>query len=110
MIFDLVNESKAKNIIMMSKTIRYATDQLREFMFEKVYIGSRAKGEEDKAKYIITSLFDYFKRNYHELPEEFVHNLDDDGIDRIVCDYIAGMTDIYAINMFSKLFIPSPWR
>lgn len=110
MITDIVNESYLKPCISMSTVIKDATDRLREFMFQKVYIGSKAKSEEDKAKYIIAGLFNYFKNNSFEMPEEFQKNLNNDGIDRVVCDYIAGMTDIYAINMFNKLFIPSPWR
>lgn len=110
MITDLVNESLGNDSISMSAKVHQATDTLREFMFSKVYIGSKAKSEEEKAKNIIGMLFDNFKNNYSDLPEEFKDDLDNDGIERVVCDYIAGMTDIYAINMFCKIFIPSPWR
>lgn len=110
MITDIIIESRDKNCISMSNEIQSATDDLREFMFENVYIGSKAKSEEEKAKYVLVGLFKYFKENPGELPEEFKYNLKEDGIDRVVCDYIAGMTDIYAIHTYSRLFIPSPWK
>lgn len=110
MVSDLINESTVKNCISMSMGVSDATNDLREFMFENVYIGSKAKSEEQKARFVVCELFDYFKKNYQELPKEFKDNLDNDSIERIVCDYIAGMTDVYAINLFNKLFIPSPWR
>jgi dGTPase len=110
MITDVVNESLEKNYIIMSSNVKCATDELRKFMFEKVYIGSKAKDEEGKAKYVITTLFKYFNDNYNGLPVEFKQKLEEDGIERVVCDYIAGMTDIYAVNMFNKLFVPTPWR
>lgn len=110
MITDFVKESIGKEQVSMSEEVKLATDNLREFMFKRVYIGSKAKSEEAKAKYVIIGLYEYFSSNYDELPDEFRGNLESDGIDRVVCDYIAGMTDVYAINTFSKLFIPSPWR
>lgn len=110
MITDIVSVSLNKNDILMSSQVLNATDELRSFMFQKVYIGSKAKSEEEKAKYVIESLFMHFKKNSDEMPEEFRSRLDIDDLDRVVCDYIAGMTDIYAINTFYKIFIPAPWR
>jgi dGTPase len=110
MITDIIISSINKDTISMSKDIGDATDKLREFMFKNVYIGSKAKYEENKAKYVLNALYNYFKVNYIELPEEFKERLKFDDLDRIVCDYIAGMTDIYAVNTFNRLFVPSPWR
>jgi dGTPase len=110
MITDIVNSSQGKPFIRMSDGIKAATEELREFMFKKVYIGSKAKSEEDKAKYVISALFGHFMDNCSELPEEFRERLEEDGKDRVVCDYIAGMTDRYAVNMFYRLFVPNPWR
>jgi dGTPase len=110
MIVDIITSSADKNHISMSNDIAAATEALREFMFKRVYIGSRAKADEDKAKYVVTALFKYFRENCNELPIEFKERMIEDGTERVVCDYIAGMTDIYAVNIFSKLFIPSPWR
>lgn len=110
MITDIIYSCMNKNTICMSPEIKGTTDKLREFMFEKVYIGSKAKSDDDKAKYVVNALFEYFKSNYCELPQEFKDKLESDDIERVVCDYIAGMTDVYAVNMFNRLFIPSSWR
>lgn len=110
MITDIVYTSMGKNSISMSGEVMEATENLRDFMFKKVYIGSKAKVEESKAKYVVEALYRYFLKNNDELPDEFINRLDRDGVDRVVCDYIAGMTDVYAVNMFNKLFIPAPWR
>ena len=110
MITDIISSSIDKDNISMSENVKDATDKLREFMFKNVYIGSKAKNEEKKAKYLINELYKYFKINYDELPQEFRDRLKSDGLDNIVCDYIAGMTDIYAVNTFNRLFVPSPWR
>ena len=110
MITDVVNSSMGKDCIKMSTNVKDATDSLREFMFNNIYVGSKAKGEEEKAKYVVEALFKFFIMNTEYLPQEFRHRLLSDGEERVVCDYIAGMTDIYAVNTFSKLFIPEPWR
>ncbi|HRU41039.1 MAG TPA: deoxyguanosinetriphosphate triphosphohydrolase, partial [Candidatus Diapherotrites archaeon] len=113
MITDIITESMNKNEIMMSSTVGQATDELREFMFENVYIGSDAKVEEKKTRNIINSLYEYYVQNPEEMPiENFRENRDEDNIDieRLACDYIAGMSDRFAINKFTELFIPSPWR
>ncbi|KPU44090.1 deoxyguanosinetriphosphate triphosphohydrolase [Oxobacter pfennigii] len=110
MITDIINFSIGKDFILMSPEIQSATDKIRQFMFDKVYIGSRAKSDENKARYVVTMLFEHFNKNTGELPEEFKQRLQLDDKECVVCDYIAGMTDIYAVNLFNKLFIPSPWR
>lgn len=110
MITDIITSSMDNDYVIMSSSIKSATELLRKFMFENVYIGSRAKTEENKARYILYEIFGYFKDNYSAMPAEYLNRVDSEGIERVVCDYIAGMTDIYAINLFNKLFIPSPWR
>lgn len=109
-ILDIINSSMNKSSISMSQEVAGAMERLRDFMFRRVYIGSKAKSQEKKAKHLIVALYNYFKNNYNEMPDEFVNMVDSDGIDRVVCDYIAGMTDVYAINLFTRLFVPSPWR
>ena len=92
--------------IGMSEQVQQATDELRSFMFRHVYIGSDAKREENKAVNLIKSLFDYFVQNQEELPVEHRQRVDDTGVKLVIADYIAGMTDRYAITMFKKLFVP----
>jgi len=110
MITDIIISSLHKDSIYMSSEIKDATNKLRGFMFDRVYIGSKAKTEENKAKYVVSTLFNHFEESRNEMPVEFIDRLEHDGIERVVCDYIAGMTDVYAVNIFMKLFIPSPWR
>lgn len=112
MIHDIVLNSQETNDIIMSPELLTAMQQLRRFMFEHVYIGSKAKVHEKKAQNMLTQLFLYFKENEHLLPYEYLERIDagDDSTDRVVADYIAGMTDRYAINTFTELFIPSSWK
>ena len=79
---------------------------LRQFMFDHVYLASRAKNEEIKAGSIIKWLYYYFLENTLELPDEFKSMLLKSGNERVICDYIAGMTDRYATNKFKELFLP----
>lgn len=110
MIKDIIYESTGKNDIYMSKKVRLATDDLRKFMFDKVYIGSKAKVEEKKTRNIIKALYDYYIQNPNELAADSFNMTEGGNVERLVCDYIAGMSDRYAINTFTKLFIPSPWQ
>jgi dGTPase len=80
-------------------------------MFENVYIDSKAKEHEEKAQNMLTQLFLYFKEHTHLLPPEFLVMIDDgELVERVVSDYIAGMTDRYAIRKFMDLFVPSSWK
>jgi len=106
MVTDIINTSTGKNIISMSDDVYKAMWDLRQFMFDRVYLASRAKTEEIKAGSIIKWLYYYFMENTLELPEEFKKMLLRMGNERVICDYIAGMTDRYAINKFKELFIP----
>lgn len=110
MIRDIIASSEGKQAVTMSSEIGNATMKLREYMFQNVYIGSAAKIEERKAKNIIGELFSYIKTHPDLLPEELKLLSDQFDIDKLVCDYIAGMTDRYAIKKFSDIFIPAPWR
>ena len=110
MIKDIIKNSEAQNEIIMSPEVQNATDKLRKFMFDKVYIGSRAKREEKKAQNIIKALYIYFNNNPLELPEDSRNRLDFETTNDVVCDYVAGMTDRYAIKKFRDLFLPSAWQ
>ena len=73
-------------------------------MFENVYMSNVAKREEKKAKNIIEMLFETFLRDPMKLPEDDRNMVEEMGVERVVCDYIAGMTDNYAIYQFNELF------
>jgi dGTPase len=110
MITDIITESMGRNEILMSSIVSQSTNELREFMFDNVYIDSDAKTEEKKTKNIIKSLYEYYVQNPEEIPIESTGEKKNTDIERLACDYIAGMSDRFAINIFTELFIPSPWR
>ena len=111
LIHDIVSNSRDKNDIIMSSEIEAAMLRLREFMFKSVYMNKKAKGQEEQAERLLEELFLYYKEHAEYLPEEFRIRVDQVGEppERIICDYIAGMTDRYAIAKFKQIMIPSSW-
>lgn len=106
MVVDLIKNSMDRPVIAMSDQVQMATDLLRDFLYQRVYIDSGAKGEEGKARHVIYFLYDYWTRHPEGLPAEYRHRFEQVGVEQVVCDYIAGMTDRYAIDRFKALFIP----
>ena len=107
---DMICHTMQTGRLSMRPEITAAMDELRAFMFEHVYRNPVAKGEEAKAREIIKRLYEYYSAHPEKLPADFLPQLDFDGMDRTVCDYIAGMTDKYAIYTYSELFIPTAWQ
>lgn len=83
--------------------------KLREFMFEAVYYNPLAKGEESKAQDMIARLFEHYQTHPDELPPDYQDIRLREGTDRAVCDYIAGMTDHYAVAKYNEAFVPLAW-
>ena len=110
LVMDMIDHTAETGTLGMRPEVAAAMDELRKFMFARVYTNPVAKGEEYKAKDIIRRLYEYYSKNPMKLPADFIPQLDFDGMDRIVCDYIAGMTDRYAVYKFSELFIPATWQ
>lgn len=112
MIYDIVNNSLDEPDIIMSVRIESAMKGLREFMFKNVYSNPVAKGEEIKAKRMLTQLYNYYLYHIEEMPEEYIWliNVRKERLERVVCDYIAGMTDQYSVRKFEELFVPSFWK
>lgn len=110
LVTDLIESSRGKDALCRDPAVADAMEQLRDFMFENVYYNPIAKGEEGKAKDIIGMLFEYYMKHPEKIPVDFQPQLDFDGIERTVCDYIAGMTDKYAVDKFGELFIPAAWQ
>ena len=112
MILDIIENSKNYDEIIMSDEILKCTTSLRSFLFENVYYNKIAKGEEDKATFIIEKIFDYYSKNFEALPEFYIKIFDssDYSKEEIIKDYIAGMTDTYVMSIFEELYIPKPWR
>ena len=107
---NMIDNTIATGTLGMQPEIAQAMDRLRTFMFARVYTNPVAKGEETKAKDMLCRLFEYYMRRPEKLPADFLPQLDFDGMERIVCDYIAGMTDRYAVYKYSELFIPATWQ
>ena len=85
-------------------------NDLRDFMFEEVYQNPVAKGEEGKSEAIVRYLYGYFVQDQSRLPAEYWAIADRDGLPTAVCDYIAGMTDRYAVMVYQDLTIPKSWN
>jgi len=107
MILDVIENSMDRPSINMSQQVSQATERLRAFMFENVYMGFVAKNQEEKARYVLETLYGYFMKHPETLPLEYRLHIELYGVEQVVCDYLAGMTDRYAIKMFYNLFIPS---
>ncbi len=110
-IHDIITNSMGKNDICMSETVGKAMLDMRKFMFEHVYQNKKAKSEEGRAEMLVTTLYEYFLEHTDEMPDEFIMLLER-GEDprRVVCDYIACMTDRFAISKYEELFIPKTWH
>lgn len=109
MVTSLIENTK-ENEIKMAPDVETAFFQMHKFMYDKVYLSEVAKSEEKKAVYIVEWLYKYFKKNNQKLPEDIKEVCKRESLDRGVCDYIAGMTDDFAIKLFKDLFIPKPWK
>lgn len=112
MVHDIVKNSVNKPEIGPTADIEWAMNNLRKFMFRNVYTGSVAKAEEGKAEAVIRSLYDYYTEHLESLPEEYLVMIyhRGEGVERVVCDYISGMTDQYAMAKYTDLFIPKLWQ
>lgn len=112
MIHDIVNNSLEKPDIRMSEDVEFAFRGMRKYMFENVYTNPKAKGEEEKAENILKELFHYYMDYPERLSNEYIERMWQTGEtqERSVCDYIAGMTDQYAIAKFQEFFVPVSWR
>ena len=106
---DAIEASQGQDSIRQSGPVEEAMLALKDFMFESVYTNPLAKGEEGKAQDMLAMLFEYYQKNPDELPADFQAIRAEEGVERAVCDYIAGMTDPFAAERFQALFIPMGW-
>lgn len=112
-IISKTSENFYKNIydLQMEQEIYSATMELRKFLFENVYFNPVAKSEESKAEEMLSILYDYFCKHTSKMPEEYSKNIDKTcSLERAVCDYIACMSDRFAVFTFENLFIPKKWN
>ena len=106
MISDIVRESQGQPHLRMSDPMQQASDEMRAFLFEKVYMDKWRKLEEEKCDHVIVSLFAYYMEHPGQMPLEYVQISYRDGTERAVTDFLACMTDRYAIRTYNSLFVP----
>lgn len=111
LVHDIIISSQGTGDIHISPRMEEAMQGLRSFMFVHVYKNPIAKGEEIKAKDLLGRLFSYYMERPEALPQQFLQMMEEgEAKDRVVCDYIAGMTDHYAIAKFEEYFMPKAWQ
>lgn len=111
-IHDIVTTSSGTDDIKMSPAVAEAMKKLREFMFDRVYENKAAKSQENKAEELMISLYEYYLKHLHKLPEYLLARVERYGEapEILVCDYIGAMTDRFAIAQYEELFIPKSWH
>ena len=113
MVKSLITASRDSATIVMTPEVQTATDRLRSFLFENVYLNPRAKGEENKAKEVVYALFTHYVTNPDKLPDRYrtrIGTAEGETVECAVADFISGMTDRYAIEAYEERFVPRVWR
>ena len=109
-IHDIVDNSRGKDAISMSPEIEEGLRDLRNIMFQNVYLNPIAKEEEEKAENLVEALYGYYRTRPDKMSEEYKRLLEDgEEMNRVVCDYISGMTDQYSMEKFRDIFVPKGW-
>ena len=108
LVLSAINHTKDE--VALDPDVQAAFDNLHQFMFDMVYTNPVCKSEEGKAMSMIQSLYRFFCDNPEELPNEYIKIAWREGAERAACDYIAGMTDGFAVKVFSDYFIPGSWQ
>lgn len=110
-IHDIVSTSYDSNEIKMSDPVAKAMKNLRQFMFEKVYTNPLAKAEESKAEMLIQTLYNYYRHHLEKLPDDFKRLITQgEPEEMVISDYIAAMTDRFAIAKYEDIYIPKTWH
>lgn len=110
LVWDVVVASYGRDDVVMSGEVLEAANALREFMFQNVYLSGPAKTEDEKAKDVLRALLEHFEAHAEQMPGEYLRVVEAEGVRRAVADYVAGMTDRYALDMYTSLFIPRAWQ
>lgn len=106
MISSAYENSLYKDTVSLSREVDEAMTELRNFMFDRVYMMDTAKREEERAGHMLSCMYDYFYSNKDKLPKMYKELLDSYDLSTVICDYLSGMTDRYAIKIFTQIFIP----
>lgn len=110
MVKSIIDASYDQPHIMMDERVGKATNDLRSFLFENVYRNPIAKSEDNKAQEMLIKLFEFYVQHPEKMPEHYRINIESEGVERCVADFISGMTDRYAIETYTDLFVPRVWR
>ena len=110
MVTSIISCSEGKNDIVMEGEIHDATMRLRTFLYEHVYLNPVAKSQENKSRALLVRLFEHYVKNADKMPALYRKNIESEGVERCVCDFLSGMTDRYAIETYNELYIPRVWR
>ncbi len=106
MISDILANAAKTGRVEMSAEIGEASDKLRDFLFEHVYFDGWRAPEEERCDFTLTALYEYYSKHPQKMPAEYISIADTQGIPRGVADFLAGMTDSYAISLFTDRFVP----
>ena len=106
MVSDMIVSSMDKDDISLSAEVKEAMDTFRSFMFEHIYHSETLAHERRQAVYVLRALYEWFVEHFEELPAEFVRREERWGRQKIVTDYVAGLTDSYAVQLFNEIFMP----
>lgn len=110
MVRDVVEQGRGKGRIALSDEIRTALNRLKDFLTERVYLGPQTADDVRRAQTALLALFDFYVEHPAEVPEEFHGIPGDSSVPRIVCDFLAGMTDPYARRTFERRFPDRDWE
>ena len=111
LIHDIIINSMGQDDIIMSEECAGALKELRGFMFTNLYLNPVAKSEEVKAETMLRQLYYYYMEHLELLPPKFLQMIEDgESKGRVMCDFISGMTDQFAINRFTEFYLPEAWQ
>ena len=110
LVCDAILTSREAGTVMLSPKVDLALRDLRSFMFERVYRNPVVKREEIKAQDMLRQLYEHYVNHPEALPDDFQPQMSFEGLERTVCDYIAGMTDNYAVDKYTEIFVPLGWH
>jgi dGTPase len=108
MVKDVIKNSLGSPEIKMSGDILYATEGLRDYLYDEVYTRDEIIDDIRKAKKALKELFYFFIENPNLIPQGLMITANNN-VQRAICDYVAGMSDKMALKKYQELFLPQPW-
>lgn len=106
MVSDMIKSSVGRGDILQSPTVKATMDEFRRFMFQRIYHSHILANERKQAAFVLRELYNYFIADFTKLPPEFIAREKHWGKEQVVVDYVAGLTDSFAVELFSRIFMP----